>query len=71
MFTFSRGCQAHIIGGGIAIIPDQVADDQKEYDGRVVRAIVRGQIRAVRLRGDLYDLCGPGTGDPVVEDLRK
>ena len=72
-YTFDDGYQAHlgVTGQRTCIIPDQVADDQKAYDGKTFPAIIsrgydRGKKIRVRLNGDDYDLHGSGTGDTVV-----
>lgn len=73
-YTFAYGYQAHTVtgqcvpGAEAVIIPDQVADDQCRYDGEtfpVIYARSRRRARAT-LRGDLYGLHTPGTGNPVV-----
>lgn len=68
-YTFLRGYQAHTMSRtGFVVIPDQVADDQKNYDGKTFPVVRRDGTRArARLMGDEYDLWGPGTGDPVVK----
>lgn len=58
------------------IIPDEVRDDQKGFDGREFPILKRPKAMSYnkrvwekgrgRLRGDLYGLHTPGTGDPVV-----
>lgn len=73
------GPQAHTVTGRqIAIVPVEVAADQKAYDGRTFPVLLipsyghrlgwNGKPRKARarLRGDLYGLHTPGTGDMVV-----
>ena len=72
-YTYTRNAVAHY-GDGSVIVPDQVAESQRDYDGVAFPAIrltalpgVRdpraGAKVRVRLRGDLYGLHTPGTGD--------
>ena len=74
--TYDREYQAHMIGHptldeypyDIVTIPDEVAEDQEEWDGKTFVAYDRyGGELIVRLAGDEYDLHGSGTGDTVVE----
>jgi len=50
------------------IVPDQVGDNQREYDGMRVPCLDRitGKRVYARLRGDLYGLYTAGTGDMIV-----
>ena len=50
------------------IIPDQVADNQADFDGKTFPAIevLSGKKIRVKLVGDDYDLHGSGTGDMCV-----
>ena len=69
------GPQAHTAKGGqIAIVPDEVYEDQHGYDGKTFPVILipsygsfgkqrRGR---AKLRGDLYGLHTGGTGDMTV-----
>jgi len=80
--TYKQGYEAHlgITGDRVCIVPDQVADNQQDYDGKTFPVIVpagwRGtgtpdkkRMRA-RLVGDDYNLDGPGTGDMIVRPLQ-
>jgi hypothetical protein len=51
-----------------AIVPDQVADNQRDYDGKTFPAINKQTGRKIRVRliGDYYGLYSPGTGDMIV-----
>ena len=70
IYTYTRGYQAHTTTGGVVVVPDQVNDDQKAHDGLTIEVRNRwGHVERAILRGDLYDLHGPGTGDMVVEIL--
>ena len=65
--TFDDGYQAHTMTGGVVTVPDQVAADQKRFDGDVFPVIRRDGSRArARLMGDAYGLHTSGTGDMVV-----
>jgi hypothetical protein len=80
--TYNDGYHAHlgITDDRICIIPDQVADNQGDYDGKTFIAIVPAGIRGtgyswprkmrVRLVGDDYGLGESGTGDVVVRPVR-
>lgn len=66
-YTFTRQVAAHTASGGIVTIPDQVAEAQREYDGKTFPVIRRDGSKArATLRGDLYGLHTSGTGDPTV-----
>jgi hypothetical protein len=71
-YTLTRdGAQAHTVTGGRVVVPDEVALDQEAFDGAtfpVLRLHINGVPRKcrARLRGDLYGLHTPGTGDMVV-----
>ena len=67
-YTYTRKYVAHMGAdkSGRAIIPDQVAGDQKAYDGKTFPALVNGYKVRVMLRGDLYGLHTTGTGDATV-----
>lgn len=72
-YTYIQQAVAHY-GDGLVIVPDQVADDQRAYDGLAFPALrhtarpglrdprAGSKLRA-RLRGDLYGLHTTGTGD--------
>jgi len=46
------------------IVPDQVADNQQDYNGKAFPALtLSGKRATVTLIGDDYDLTGSGTGD--------
>lgn len=64
-YTYENGNLAHY-GQRQVVVPDQVASDQYAYDQRTFPAILAGKKIRVRLRGDLYGLDTPGTGDMVV-----
>lgn len=63
----------------VCIIPDQVAENQKDYEGRTFIAIIPAGVRGtgrdfekkmrVKLLGDDYDLYGSGTGDILVRPI--
>lgn len=66
-YTYDRNYAAHY-GSRIVTVPDQVADDQKGYDGRTFPAIDSNGSRVrVRLNGESYGLNTPGTGDMIVK----
>lgn len=67
------GSQAHTMSGGRVIVPDEVAADQNEYNGKTFPVLrvdqfgrVGGKCRA-RLMGDAYGLHTSGTGDMIVK----
>lgn len=65
-YTYATRYAAHY-GSRIVTIPDQVAADQRHYDGQTFPALTASGTRVrVRLRGELYGLGTSGTGDPVV-----
>lgn len=68
-YTFARKYAAHTSNETPYVyIPDQVADDQRSYDGKEFPVMRQnGTTTRARLRGDMYGLGTPGTGDPVVE----
>lgn len=67
-FTFDGGFQAHTTTGDLATIPDQVHGDQAAFDRLPIEVRDRrGETVPAILRGDLYGLGTPGTGDPIVE----
>jgi hypothetical protein len=48
-------------------VPDQVADNQKDYDGKTFPILRRDKSKArAKLLGDEYGLWTGGTGDMVV-----
>jgi len=69
-YTFNDCYEAHlgVTGDGrqTCIVPDQVADDQKSYDGQTFPAIFQGKKIRVKLIGDDYGLHTSGTGDMIV-----
>jgi len=67
-YTFSRKYEAHygLTGDRICIVPDQVVDNQPDYEGKTFPALVTGKPRRARLIGDDYGLYSSGTGDMVV-----
>ncbi len=77
-YTYTRQFAAHY-GNATAIVPDQVAEDQRGWDesGKSFPAIRAGAFgnplpgapRKVRVRvdGEAYGLYTPGTGDMVVK----
>lgn len=67
MYTYDRDYAAHTMSGQIVTIPDQVAADQHEYDGKTF-PVIRDDGRKARamLMGDEYGLHTTGTGEPVV-----
>ena len=68
-YTFNSQSAAHTMSGvTIVTIPDQVANNQQEYDGKTFPVIRPDGTRArAMLMGDEYGLWTPGTGDPVVK----
>lgn len=68
MMTFSKFYAAHSTLGGTVTIPDEVYEDQKGFDGQTIEVVdFWGHREKAILRGDLYDLHAPGTGDPIIE----
>lgn len=73
-YSFDRRYAARHTNGAIVTIPDQVASDQRAFDGRSFPVLVRdwagreSKRRAV-LRGDLYGLWTAGAGDCVVSSI--
>lgn len=66
-YTYAMRYAARTPAGHIVTIPDQVAADQRAYDGRSFPVICAdGRRTRATLRGEHYGLSGPGTGDPVV-----
>lgn len=70
--TYTQDVAAKVYAEGsiteqLAGLPDHVAADQRAYDGQRVDVMVDDAVVPAVLRGDLYDLQGSGTGDPVVE----
>ncbi len=65
-YTYDRQFSAHY-AGRVIVIPDQVAEAQREYDGKAFPAIdsTRRKMIRVRLYGEAYGLHTSGTGDPV------
>lgn len=69
-----NGPRAHSTDEGWeVIIPEEVYEDQSEFDGSVFPIMYRERFTTKwkdgngKLRGDLYGLHTSGTGDPVVE----
>jgi hypothetical protein len=79
--TYDMGYQARLgtIGDRVCTIPDQVASNQEEYEGKTFVTIVPAGYRGtgtatarkmrVRLVGDDYGLHTSGTGDVVVRPV--
>lgn len=74
-YTYS-GYEAHLglTGDNTCEIPNEVAEDQKVYDGktfpaRVLTGYNKGRMMRVRLIGDDYGLNTSGTGDVVVRPV--
>ena len=67
-YTFNNGYLAHnMTRTGFVTVPDQVADNQKEFDGETFPVIKSNGTRGrARLMGDEYGLWTSGTGDMVV-----
>lgn len=59
---------ARTVSGHLVKIPICVFNDQRGYDGKTFPVIEVDTMRRKRakLRGDLYGLNTPGTGDPIV-----
>lgn len=76
-YTYNSHSCAHY-GDDTVIVPDQVADAQADFDGRSFPALrlhrwssrPTGQRVRVYLRGDLYGLHTPGTGNMRVTSTR-
>jgi hypothetical protein len=71
MKTYTKKIIARL-ARGYCFVPDQVWLDQKAFDGKTFYAflcdsngatLTQGVKVRVKLRGDLYDLHGPGTGE--------
>jgi len=70
--TWDNGYEVHlgVTGDRRAVVPQEIAEHQREWDGRTFRALTRdGRWMRVRLVGDDYDLHGTGTGDMVVRPV--
>lgn len=68
LYTFEKKMQALTMSGAVVAIPDQVAEAQREYDGKTFPIIKRGGEKGrARLMGDEYGLGTPGTGEIVVK----
>ena len=70
--TYNDRNYAMTTDGERVIVPDQVANNQHDYDGKVFRVMyhLSGETflkLKSRLRGDLYGLDTPGVGDMIVE----
>ena len=67
-YTFYRNYQAHNMSRtDLVVIPDQVAAEQKDFDGMTFPVLRRDGTKArAMLMGDEYGLNTGGTGDPVV-----
>lgn len=70
-YTFARNYAANTPSGMTVTVPDQVAAEQREFDGKSFPVLVRRPGNSPRkaratLRGDLYGLRTTGTGDMVV-----
>jgi hypothetical protein len=71
--TWDNGYEVHlgVSGDRRAVVPMEIADNQREYDGKTFLALLPdGSWMRVRLCGEDYDLCGSGTGDMVVRPVR-
>lgn len=68
-YTFNNRFAARAMSGNaIVTIPDQVADDQRKYDGKTFPVIRQDGTKArAMLMGAEYGLWTTGTGDPVVK----
>lgn len=67
-YTLSMtGAQARTPAGLVVIVPDEVAENQKDFDLCIFPVLgLDGKKRMGQLRGDLYGLRTPGTGDMVI-----
>ena len=66
-YSFETMYQARTMTGDFVAIPDQVADDQKAFDGKTFPVLRKNGSKArACLMGDEYGLHTAGTGDPVV-----
>ena len=67
-YTYKAQSMARTMSREVVIIPDQVADDQKGFDGRTFTVLrLDGRKARAMLMGDEYGLWSPGVGDPVVK----
>jgi hypothetical protein len=70
--TWQNGYEVHLglSGGRRAVIPHEIANNQRGYDGKTFKALLpNGKWMRVKLVGDDYGLNTPGTGDMVVRPL--
>ena len=70
-YTFARNYAANTPSGMTVTVPDQVAAEQREFDGKTFPVLVLRPGSSPRkaratLRGDLYGLRTTGTGDMIV-----
>lgn len=65
-YTYNKNLEARSTNDETVVVPDQVAADQKKYDGETIPVYLDGSIVAATLRGDLYGLHTAGTGDMIV-----
>ena len=67
-YTFTQRYAARTMRGNNCVyLPDQVAEAQKDYDGRTFPVLRRdGSKTRATLRGAEYGLWTTGVGDPVV-----
>ena len=67
-YSYKRKYAAHILGGyGYVYLPDEVADNQKEWDGKQFPVLCSdGATMQVKLRADIYEFLGSVTVDAIV-----
>lgn len=75
-YTYSKGYRSRTTTGETVTLPDEVHENQatyavtgpEDYSHEEIQVLDRqGDRRRALLRGDLYGLGTPGTGDPIVE----
>ena len=62
---------SHTVNGGVVTVPDEVYDNQHDYDGKTFPVLkTNGKSGRAKLMGELYGLNTPGTGDMIVKIVR-
>lgn len=72
--TWKNGYEVHLglTGDRKAVVPMEIADSQKEYDGKTFKALLPdGTWMRVKLIGDDYGLHTGGTGDMFVRPIAR
>ena len=66
-----KNYKSHTVNGGVVTVPDEVAKNQDDYDGKTFPIIKsNGKRGRAKLMGELYGLNTPGTGDMIVKIVR-